>query len=165
MMAALACAVAPRGRILWFDCVRKPPPLLAVGDTMRLNLGWQTYRNDVILGCERADLAPRARWTSSAPDVLAVDSAGLLRPLAPGRARITAAFDSGWSKAEFEVLPPVGSVRWVRRADTLRVGDTVSMRLEVRARNGQVLRTLPVMRPRGFRPDGAAAPGRPMAMR
>src|SRR5690606_40130673 len=75
-------------------------------------------------------------WTSSDPDVVAVDEHGRVAALAPGRATITAETGEVSNRATIEVIPQtIETVEITPSATQARQGDVI--RFEVVARDGQ----------------------------
>ncbi len=81
---------------------------------------------------ERTDAVP-ARWTSSAPSVIHVDSTGRALAIASGVARISASVDEAADSVELESLePPIGALQFTLTDDTVELGDEVTWSLRVK---------------------------------
>jgi hypothetical protein len=80
-------------------------------------------------------------WQSLAPSIATVTSSGLVLPVAPGGAVITASSEGSQGSALVTVLGPVATVTIVRPSpDGLLAGDGVSWQAEVRDTGDNVLR-------------------------
>ncbi len=76
----------------------------------------------------RTDATP-ARWTSSAPSVIHVDSTGRALAIGPGVARVSASVDEASDSLELESLEPaIGSVQLTLPDDHVELGDEVTCR-------------------------------------
>ncbi len=85
---------------------------------------------------DQTDPAP-ARWTSSAPSIIHVDSAGRALAIGPGTARISASVDEASDSLELESLePPIGSIQLTLVDDVIELGDDVSWSLRVKDIHG-----------------------------
>ena len=84
-------------------------------------------------------------WQSLAPSVATVTSSGLVLPVAPGGALITASSEGSQGSALITVLGPVATVTIVDPSpDSILPGDGVSWQAEVRDTGANVLRLAPV---------------------
>jgi len=84
----------------------------------------------------RTDAIP-ARWNSSAPSVIHVDSTGRALAIGPGVARITVSVDEATDSIELESLePPIGAVQFVQSEQSVELGDEVTWTLRVKDING-----------------------------
>ncbi len=75
-------------------------------------------------------------WSSGAPSVAVVDSAGLVEARGNGAARIMAAVESVSGQAELTVEQVVSEVAVTASADTLRLGDTLQLAARAVDANG-----------------------------
>jgi len=117
---------------------------VVVGDSLRL------------IAADGAGNELEAKWSSSAPEVADVSSAGLVRGLSPGEAMITAETRSRRASARITVLPrsedppapppPPAVVAVEIRPDSveLSVGDTIGLVATARDSAGNVLSDRPV---------------------
>ena len=104
----------------------------------RLELGAAvSLRVDAFDDVGAAVVAPPVRWTSSAPSVIHVDSAGTALAIGPGSARIAASVDEATDSVELEALePPVGAIQLSLGEAAVEVGDDVNVVLRVKDPNG-----------------------------
>jgi hypothetical protein len=80
------------------------------------------------------------RWRSADPGVAEVDRGGLVTGRAPGRTVVTAGADGVSAELEIEVRPnPVQSIRIVPTPETVRTGDVVPLRAELRDADGRAV--------------------------
>lgn len=78
-----------------------------------------------------------ARWNSSAPSVIHVDSTGRALAIGPGVARISVSVDEATDSIELESLePPIGAVQFVPGEQSVELGDEVTWTLRVKDVNG-----------------------------
>ena len=106
------------------------PPRLELGAAVSL-------RVDAFDDVGAAVVAPPVRWTSSAPSVVHVDSAGTALAIGPGVARIAASVDEATDSVELEALePPVGAIQLSLGEAAVEVGDDVNVVLRVKDPNG-----------------------------
>jgi hypothetical protein len=122
MLAAVAgCGFAdgPRSEVACVQWPSDAQPLL-VGDTTRLTSG--TLHN----GSDCDPRSPqRVSWVSEQPAVASVDSAGLVRGLAPGRFTAVGVSGDDTLRANGFVLPPGWTARLIPDSVTVQVGDSV----------------------------------------
>jgi serine/threonine protein kinase len=110
--------------------VTAPTPSLQLGDAS--SLSFEAFDD---LGA-RSDATP-ARWTSSAPSVIHVDSTGRALAIAPGVARITASIDEATDSIELESLEPaIGAIHLALSDTRVELGDEVAFTLRVKDING-----------------------------
>ena len=84
-------------------------------------------------------------WTSAAPNVATVSASGLVFGVAPGRATITAESEDVMQTATVVVQPrPIGAVIVSPAQATLRVGDTLTLLVQVTDDEGALLPGRPV---------------------
>ena len=77
------------------------------------------------------------RWSSTAPQVIYVDSAGTALAIGPGIAQITAEIDDASDSIELEAVEaPIGTIDIKLAVRKVEVGDDVPLILEVRDRSG-----------------------------
>ncbi len=81
--------------------------------------------------------SPPVRWTSSAPTVIHVDSAGTVLAIGAGLARISAAVDEATDSIELQALEsPIGAIALSLASPLVTVGDDVAILLRVKATDG-----------------------------
>lgn len=108
-------------------CLRDSPTVpLVVGDTATLETGPVGPADSLCLPAGK-----RIEWRSSNAAVAVVDTRGLLRALAPGRATISFSDGDESDSATYTVLPPLRDVRIVPDSVTLGVGDSATFRIVV----------------------------------
>jgi hypothetical protein len=103
--------------------------LIALGDTVRLRAQVRDRHGAAI---EQAAVA----WNSLDPALATVDATGLVRAVAIGTARITAAVSGISATANVAIEQEVASIAVDPAFDTLMVGASVVLRAEGRDRNG-----------------------------
>jgi hypothetical protein len=113
---------------------------LAVGDTARLTAAVASQRYDVVQCPSQPLLWPH--WSTTAPEVLQVDSTGTVRALTPGRATVRVTGVGGEAHRKFMILPPVAQYQWEPRDTTVRIGDTVRLSAAARDRAGALVARL-----------------------
>lgn len=107
-----------------------PIPSLQLGDASSLSI--EAFDD---LGA-RSEATP-ARWTSSAPSIIHVDSTGRALAIAPGVARISASIDEATDSIELESLEPaIGAVHLALADPRVELGDEVAFTLRVKDING-----------------------------
>ena len=119
-------------------CIRPLPVgysedlVLPIGAAFRVGAG----QLDILHECDRP-APPEVHWASSNPDVVEVDSTGLARGRARGRAELVASAEGVEARLTVTVVPPVTRIV-ITPADTvLAVGDTVLFRASAIGANGQ----------------------------
>jgi hypothetical protein len=122
---------------------RSGPPLLAVGDTLRLSLDEEHCRADVCAGSVRYPI-PRLGWRSSRPEVASVDSTGLLTGRRRGTTTVSVPWGARRLKRPFTVLPPVAAIRWQPVSAIVRVGDTLFLEAVAYDSAGRRVANIPV---------------------
>jgi hypothetical protein len=113
------------------------PLLLAAGDTGTVVL---VHRMGAYHFSEALPTA--AAWTSigsTDPRVLAVDAEGHLLALAPGWATVGAVVDTQQLRFPIQVLPAIARLSFQPRDTTIRVGDSVRLRLRAFDSSGRVV--------------------------
>ena len=143
-VVALVDGTQPVTRTLTVAMVPGPPARielerahdrLVIGQ--RVHLGARTYSRH---GDPRQD---RVSWRSSAANVVRVSEAGVMTALAPGRATVTASAGAATESFEVEVIAnQIGSMEVRPASAEGRTGDVIRFSIDVRDRNGQVIRGL-----------------------
>jgi hypothetical protein len=113
---------------------------LAVGDTARLTAALASQKHDVVTCPPQPLLWPH--WSTSAPEVLRIDSTGVLQALTPGRATVSVKALGGEAHRELRVLPPVAQYHFEPRDTTVRIGDTVRVSAVARDTAGALVARL-----------------------
>jgi plastocyanin len=128
--------------------VASPGAPLAAGSSVRLQPTAFTSS-----GNPRADTI--YAWSSTASDIAAVDAAGLVTALRPGRASIRASSDRASGETTIEVVEnPAASIAIEPRTTTVRTGDVVRFKATVQSAAGSALPSPAIQWTVG--PNGAA---------
>lgn len=123
----------------------QPPPLvvttvevgpaantLSLGDTVRLTATIKDQNGAVMTG-------KTPTWTSGAPAVVTVSTAGLLTAVGPGNATVSAVVDGKTGNASVNVRGPVASLILVPDSATVQIGATLALQATLRDAQGAVL--------------------------
>ena len=84
-------------------------------------------------------------WTSSAPAIATVTSAGVITAVAPGPVTITATVDGKFGVANIEVVAPQIASMVISPAGTVVPGQTIALVATLKDRNGGVLTGRPIV--------------------
>jgi hypothetical protein len=151
-------AAPVRGEGGWLS-VSPLAPSLPVGDTLRLAATLRNSAGGVLDG------APPATWTSADSGVVTVDSRGLLRAKAAGKATVTAGVNGRTASVDVHVYAdssnPLSSIVSFRALESTVTADGVdSVRFEIRTRGAAVPPGMAVrlLSPNGFRWAGCSGP-------
>lgn len=138
-MAVIDVSIGNVRRSLDVAVLRRPIAKLQLGAPHRsLQLGDSTSLTiDAFDDLGEATDATPARWTSSAPSIVHVDSTGRAMAIAPGVARISASVDEAADSVEIESLEPaIGSIALTLADEIVELGDEVTWTLRVKDING-----------------------------
>ena len=106
---------------------------LFIGDSVALAaraLCCSDHRDDPYRVKAESDRRPEGfKWWSSDSAIGTVDDRGLLRAVAAGSVRITAAYDGRQGWHEFRITRPIVDIRLEPASKTISVGDTVTFRV------------------------------------
>ncbi|MDQ6611014.1 MAG: protein kinase, partial [Gemmatimonadota bacterium] len=126
-------------RLIEVTVVRRPVASVRIRPTTRiLELGdASALFADAQDDLGQAVRQPAPRWSSSAPDVIHVDSAGTALAIGPGVAVITVEIDDASDSVELEAIEaPVGAIDIRVTVHAVEVGDEVPLTLAVRDQVG-----------------------------
>jgi hypothetical protein len=125
---------------------------LPVGSHFRVAAG----QLDILDECDRP-APPDVRWASNDPRVLEVDSAGVVRGRAPGRAEVIASASGVAARLAVTVVPPVKHITITPTEKVFVVGDTITFHAMAYGVNGQPMPEVPLEL--GVHENRSASPG------
>jgi hypothetical protein len=120
LVATLGCSSGPQ------LCIRSPAGawLPGIAFPVGTNVQFSAGRLDILAECDLpADF--RVTWMSSAPDIAVIDSRGVMRGVAPGKAEIIARGRGDEQRFAVTVTPEVARIEITPGDTSIAVGDTV----------------------------------------
>jgi len=115
----------------------QPPGIVVVGGAAKMNAIARIASGD-----PRTDVA--ISWSSDNPEVAAIDAAGLVLGVKPGRANIQVRCGQATANGEIEVIPnPVKSVSIEPRSATGRTGDVFRFTVRAADASGRQVKSVP----------------------
>lgn len=138
-LAVIEVSVGPVRRSIDVTVLRRPVAMIRLrASSSSMELGSASHlRVDAFDDHGTVIESPPVRWTSSAPTIIHVDSAGTALAIGAGVARISAAVDEATDSIELQALEaPIGTITLALASSVITVGDEVAIVLRVKATDG-----------------------------